>query len=299
MTYKGRFAPSPTGPLHLGSLVAALGSYLDARTNDGVWLVRMEDIDPPREVSGAKVSIPSQLETHGLYWDEEITYQSERTEIYRHFLGHLKTKRTTYSCTCSRQRIKNLGGNYDGLCRPKNEQAQEATNEQIFSAIRIRLDDTKSWNDLVLGQQVFTPKELHGDFIVKRRDDLFSYQLAVAIDDALQEITHVIRGADLLDSTARQIHIQQLSDLKSPAYGHLPVVVNNSGQKLSKQNLAASLDETKPAENLITALELLGQDPDQVLKGASIEEIISWGKANWNLSKVPTKPVTFNSSPDP
>jgi len=286
MTYKGRFAPSPTGPLHLGSLVAALGSYLDARANHGHWLVRMEDIDPPREIPEAKVWIPAQLENHGLHWDEDISYQSCRLDIYQSHLEALKETGHIYTCYCSRQRIKELGGIYDGLCRTGSKIEPQGAEK---GALRIRLNDTQCWADLVQGSQSFTPKQLNGDFVIKRRDGLFSYQLAVAVDDSLQEITHVIRGADLIDSTARQIHLQKTLGLSTPQYGHLPLVKNTNGQKLSKQNLASSLDETEPTENLICALKLLGQAPEQQLEKASIEEIINWAIAHWSLAKIPMR----------
>jgi len=283
MTYKGRFAPSPTGPLHLGSLTAALGSYLDARSNNGEWHVRMEDIDPPREIPEAKICIPRQLDDHGLHWDAEISYQSDRLHIYQAFLKDLENTGSIFYCTCSRQRIKKLGGTYDGKCRPNT-----IAEQRVKSSIRVKLEDTQTWNDLVQGNQSFSPEQLHGDFVVKRSDGLFSYQLAVAIDDSVQEISHVIRGADLIDSTARQIHLHHLLGLRSPQYGHLPIVTNHLGQKLSKQNLAPSLDNSRPEDNLIKALELLGQQPEHDLKHATTDEIIYWATANWVLANVPT-----------
>lgn len=280
MTYTGRFAPSPTGPLHLGSLVAAVGSYLDAKANGGYWLLRMEDLDPPREMPESKSIIPKQLENHGLYWDQEITYQSDRLQIYQDYLDKLEQVGAVYLCDCSRQRIKTLGGNYDGLCR------ENKCNNPSDCAVRVHISKTQRWTDLILGEQQFTAVQLHGDFVVKRRDGLFSYQLAVAIDDALQNITHVIRGADLLDSTARQIHIQGLLELDNPLYGHLPIITDSSGAKLCKQHQAPSLDTTDPTENLFIALQLLGQQPDPQLREASTPEILSWGQSNWNRAKI-------------
>ena len=283
MTYRGRFAPSPTGPLHLGSLVAALGSFLDARANQGQWLVRMEDIDPPREVAEARLWIPRQLEDHGLYWDGHIIYQSGRLSIYQDYLQKLAHTGKLYSCNCSRKRIKELGGIYDGLCRSK----VKLSVSEDGHGLRIQLNSKQYWKDLVQGEQSFTPEQLHGDFIVKRRDGLFSYQLAVAVDDSEQKITHVVRGADLIDSTARQTYLHRLLHLKSPEYGHLPVVENTRGQKLSKQNLAASLDETAAQKNLVLALTLLGQGPDTQLGEGSVEDIIQWAIAHWSLEQVP------------
>lgn len=296
MTYTGRFAPSPSGPLHLGSLVAALGSYLDARTNRGLWLLRMEDLDPPREVPEAKTWIPKQLENHGLTWDRSISYQSERLDLYQSHLEKLDKSGFIYQCFCSRQRVKELGGTYDGHCRNKlfqsgNDQplTNRPTAEATKAALRVHLDNPQSWDDLIQGFQSYTPEQLHGDFVVKRRDGLFSYQLAVAVDDSLQGITHVIRGADLIDSAARQIHLQKLLGLSSPDYGHLPVVENDQGQKLSKQNLARSLDETTPAANLVLALKILGQQPPAQLEDGSAEEILGWAGENWNRAKIPAE----------
>lgn len=281
MTYTGRFAPSPTGLLHLGSLVAAIGSYLDARTNKGVWLLRIEDIDPPREMLGAKDLIPKQLEAHGLFWDHSITYQSERLALYADYLEMLRNVDMTYLCNCSRQRVKSLGSVYDGHCRNRENISE------LDAALRVKLDTPVSWQDLIQGPQLFSPKQLNGDFIVKRRDGLVSYQLAVAVDDAMQGITHVIRGADLLDSTARQMHLHQLLKLKSPEYGHLPVVNNQQGQKLSKQTYASELDTNKASENLVIALRLLGQNPDAGLLESTPEKILSWATSNWKRSAIP------------
>lgn len=285
MAYIGRFAPSPTGSLHLGSLVAALGSYLDARSNQGIWLVRMEDLDPPREISAAKTLIPWQLEQHGLYWDQSIELQSNRQEIYQRYVRKLIETGLCFYCSCSRQRIKALGGNYDGLCRPNNSLNNKHSDLEL--SLRIQLNQNQHWQDFVQGAQNFTPEQLHGDFVIQRRDGLFSYQLAVAIDDSLQNISRVIRGADLLDSTARQIYLQNLLGLKSPEYGHLPIVINSNGQKLSKQNLATSLDETPASKNLFMALQILGQHPLNELLDAKTDEILLWATQNWNLSKVP------------
>ena len=226
--YSGRFAPSPTGPLHLGSLVAALGSYLDAKANSGLWLLRIEDIDPPREMAGAKELILRQLEYHGLYWDSTAIYQSQRLDTYQEYFDHLKNNQHLYACDCPRHRIRDLNGIYDGHCRDLN------LSFDSDAAIRVLLSEKNiGWNDLILGPQSFSFDELGGDFIVRRRDGLFSYQLAVAVDDGLEGITHVIRGADLLDSTARQTYLHKLFGLSSPEYGHLPMVMNNQGQKLS------------------------------------------------------------------
>lgn len=284
--YIGRFAPSPTGPLHLGSLVAALGSYLDARAHKGSWLLRIEDIDPPREMPGAKELILEQLEAHGLEWDGEITYQSHRLAIYQQYFDQLKQDGKLYACDCPRHRIRELNGVYDGCCRDR------ALPFDADTAIRVRLEPGNiGWDDLILKAQSFSPTELGGDFIVRRRDGLFSYQLAVALDDALQGISHVIRGADLLDSAARQIYLQNLLDMQSPKYGHLPMVMNNFGQKLSKQTHAPALDSDKASKNLVLAMCILGLNPPEDLAESPLRPILDWGISNWNIHSVPTNPV--------
>lgn len=293
MSYKGRFAPSPSGPLHQGSLIAALGSYLDARANKGQWLLRIEDIDPPREDPNSKKLIPQQLEQHGLHWDESIYFQSKRSTLYLEHLQQLASLNQTYFCDCTRQRIKSIGGKYEGFCR--NRQLNEED-----TSVRIRFDHkqgsnhlfegnelTIEWNDLIKGHQLFTNDALGGDFVLKRRDGLFSYQLAVAIDDALDSFTHIIRGEDLLDSTPRQLFIQNALNLHSPKYGHLPLLLDSGGLKLSKQNHAPSLDKNRPQNNLYFALKFLGQNPLEELKTAKVDEIIQWAIAHWKRSKTP------------
>lgn len=285
-SYTGRFAPSPTGPLHLGSLVAALGSYLDAKAHSGQWLLRIEDIDPPREITGAKDLILRQLEDHGLCWDGAAIYQSQRLGIYREYFDQLKRNNQLFACDCPRHRIRDLQGIYDGFCRNRHLDFDSDT------AIRVRLAEGDiSWNDLILGKQSISSSDLGGDFIVRRRDRLFSYQLAVALDDGLEGITHVIRGADLLDSTARQIYLHQLLGLVSPDYGHLPMVINNQGQKLSKQTHAPALDSDKSGENLALSLDILGLNPPEDISQSSCEEILAWGISHWNINSVPTNPV--------
>lgn len=286
-SYIGRFAPSPTGPLHLGSLVAALGSYLDARANHGTWLLRIEDMDPPREMPGAKDIILEQLEDHSLYWDGGAIYQSQRLDIYQDYFDQFKSAGHLYACDCPRHRIRDLNGIYDGYCRNRGLHFDGDT------AIRVRLTPKNiGWNDLILGEQSFSPTELGGDFIVRRRDKLFSYQLAVALDDKLQNISHVIRGADLLDSTARQIYLHQLLNVESPQYGHLPMVMNNQGQKLSKQTHAPALDSSVSGENLFMALKILGLNPPVGLGKSANEDILEWAVQQWNMALVPGSPVT-------
>ena len=284
--YVGRFAPSPTGPLHFGSLVCALASFLDARFHAGRWLVRIEDIDPPREVSGATGTILQQLSDHGLEWDGELLYQSTRSESYREAIAELQNAGSAYYCNCPRQRISSLGGIYDGHCRNRQLDKQDA-------AIRLQLapNSVAGFDDLVQGNYSQNLSAEVGDFVIRRRDGLFSYQLAVTVDDQFQGITHIIRGADLIDSTPRQIHLQQrlgfFTGSRSPIiYGHLPVAINGDGQKLSKQNHAAALVAGEESLNLWHALQWLGQQPPVELKNSPVGEILHWAIDSWQLDSV-------------
>ena len=254
--YRGRFAPSPTGPLHAGSLVAALGSWLDARKNGGKWLLRIEDLDTPRNVPGASELIQSQLLACGLVWDEEPIYQSERKQLYLAALERLNELKYLYPCTCSRQTIakalSELGMEtprhqeivYPGTCRP--ESPISYTNEDLSqgnSAWRIALPKNTQidFDDLSLGNQSQNLNQQVGDFVLRRGDGIFTYQLAVVVDDALQGITHIVRGEDLLGNTARQLHLQNVLGYPRPSYRHLPLVLDEHGEKLSKQTLATQI----------------------------------------------------------
>lgn len=301
--YIGRFAPSPTGPLHAGSLVAALASYLDARAAHGQWLVRIEDIDPPREIPGISPVILTQLETHGLHWDGDICYQSQCQEHYLAALENLATQNLLFACTCNRERIRANGGQYDGACRAHVLQAHAintvlANNNthQPGAAIRIRTDTASliQFDDLIQGSQRTDLLTNGGDFIVRRRDQLIAYQLAVAVDDIRQGISHVIRGDDLLDSTPRQIFLMNAlhantspsTSLSIPQYAHVPVVVDATGKKLSKQNKTQALDPNTPTANLYKALQWLNQNPPPTLLGATPAELISWAIAHWNRQSI-------------
>ncbi len=281
--YIGRFAPSPTGPLHFGSLVSALASYLDARAVNGRWLVRIEDIDPPREVPGAADMILGQLEQHGLEWDAPVLYQSRRTDAYRAAIDALQQAGKIYGCNCSRQRLRQLGDAYDGHCR--------SANLTIDGSVALRIvtpDDTHiEFADIFQGQQRVDLSSTTGDFIVHRRDQLIAYQLAVSVDDGYQGITDVIRGSDLLSSTPRQWFLMQQLRLRQPRYGHIPVALNRRGQKLSKQNHARALPPSKTHETLFAALVWLRQNPPPELRGASLVELLSWGKSHWRRHTVP------------
>jgi glutamyl-Q tRNA(Asp) synthetase len=291
--YIGRFAPSPTGPLHFGSLVCALASFLDARYHSGRWLVRVEDIDPPREIPGATTTILQQLTDHGLIWDGELLYQSTRTEAYRDAIEHLRHSGVAYNCDCPRQRITALGGIYDGYCRDR----QVIENAAMRLQVPAKPESIQSFRDLVMGDYSQNLATQAGDFVVQRRDGLFSYQLAVTVDDQFQSISHIIRGADLIDSTPRQIYLQNCLNfstdssptISSPAltYGHLPMATNAEGQKLSKQNHAAALIAGEESQNLWLALEWLQQQPPAELRAESVGRILDWAIDNWSIESIP------------
>ena len=254
--YRGRFAPSPTGPLHAGSLAAALGSWLDAQKNGGKWLLRIEDLDTPRCVPGADQQIQGQLAACSLHWDEEITWQSQRQEGYQTALERLNSLQLLYPCTCSRQTIastlaqqgiitpRNQEMVYPGTCRP--EKLISYTRDELNSnkaAWRIALPQhcEITFEDLALGTQHQNLNQQVGDFVLKRSDGLFTYQLAVVVDDAMQGITHIVRGEDLLSNTGRQMHLQNVLGFPTPNYQHLPLVLDEHGEKLSKQTLATQI----------------------------------------------------------
>jgi len=263
--YRGRFAPSPTGPLHAGSLVAALGSWLDARKNGGKWLLRMEDLDAPRCIPEATQQIQSQLLACGLFWDEEVIHQSERAEAYQRALGRLNRLQCLYSCTCSRQTIANalnsLGIHtprnqemvYPGTCRPSSLARNPIDALELQKAWRIALplNSRIEFEDLALSQQSQNLNTEVGDFVLRRSDGLFTYQLAVVVDDAEQGITHIVRGQDLLSNTARQIYLQEMLGYQRPKYLHLPLVLDEHGEKLSKQTLATQINTQDDKRSLI------------------------------------------------
>ncbi|MRI33097.1 tRNA glutamyl-Q(34) synthetase GluQRS [Endozoicomonas sp. OPT23] len=281
-SYIGRFAPSPSGPLHFGSLVAALASYLDARANNGKWLVRMEDIDPPREQAGASDLILKALEVYGLHWDEDVLYQSNRSEAYDQAIEKLQKKDLVYCCTCTRKELRGTNGVYPGNCRGQH-QTEKAHSLRVHcpgSAI--------SFNDLIQGTTSSSLNDL-GDFIIKRKDGLYAYQLAVCVDDAFQGITHVIRGSDLLFATPWQLSLQTMMEVRSPVYGHFPVITLDDGGKLSKQNHAPAISLDNPVPALIQALNALGQKPEKQLAEGSINDVIEWGVKNWRLNAIASR----------
>lgn len=286
-SYIGRFAPSPTGPLHKGSLLAALASFLDARASSGQWLLRIEDLDPPREVPGAADLILRQLDEHGLHWDGPVLYQSSRLPAYKDALQQLSRAGLLYACYCNRARLRTLGGCYDGACRIHKLNSSTSIPDKPH-AIRIQLPEQSSimLDDLIQDPLTFDLNAA-GDFILWRRDQLPAYQLACSLDDGYQGISHVIRGCDLLDSTPRQMHLLHCLGFATPQYGHIPVLSNAQGQKLSKQNHAPQLDPIKVLANLLDCLRLLGISTPAELNKASIQQVLDWAITYWQRSNTP------------
>ena len=280
----GRFAPSPTGPLHFGSLVAALASYLDARAQGAQWIVRMEDLDEPRTRPGAADAILATLEHCGFEWDGPVIFQSRRTELYRAAFERLIAAGAVYACSCTRKEIADstlaIDGArvYPGTCRHGLAPGRTAR------AFRVRTDDaTIEFADRLQGPIRQGVARETGDFVLLRADGFFAYQLAVVVDDAAQQVTDIVRGADLLDSTARQVHLQRLLGLATPTYLHLPVAVNADGEKISKQ---AGADATG-APDLPRAFAFLGHAVPAGIANAPAGELLAWGRANWDASRVP------------
>ncbi|HKO87697.1 MAG TPA: tRNA glutamyl-Q(34) synthetase GluQRS [Burkholderiales bacterium] len=299
LTYRGRFAPSPTGPLHFGSIVAAVGSYLDARAHGGAWLLRIEDLDPPREMPGAAANILRSLEACALYWDEIEIYQSQRQEAYHAALGQLLLDRQVFPCTCSRKEIADSSlkdrqaSVYPGKCR------QGPKNKGVTPAYRLRVvEETIVFDDRVQGRIRQDLGRAVGDFVLQRADGRFAYQLAVVVDDAWQGVTDVVRGADLLHSTPRQLYLQRQLRLPTPRYAHLPLALNDQGQKLSKQTRAPAVTASSAAESVYTALVLLGHTPPNPLRGASPLELLEWGAAHWRITNVPRAQKMIGSHGD-
>jgi glutamyl-Q tRNA(Asp) synthetase len=282
-TYRGRFAPSPTGPLHFGSLVTAIASYLQARAKNGEWLIRIEDIDPPRELAGADQEILQTLDAHGFEWDEEPMWQSTRLEAYEQALKGLHDQNLAYICHCTRKGLSAtaqrgpLGLIYPGTCKQRQHpySTERATRIRTDGAL-IRFHDQLQGNvELNLEQDV-------GDFLLRRGDGLIAYHAAATVDDEFQGITEVVRGHDLCLSSPCHIHLQKLLGYNSPNYMHLPVAVNTDGQKLSKQSYATPLASHDAAANLVRGLSFLEQKPPTDLESAPIGEIWCWATENWS-----------------
>jgi glutamyl-Q tRNA(Asp) synthetase len=296
--YVGRFAPSPTGPLHQGSLVAALASWLDARAAAGRWLVRMEDLDRPRCTQDAADTILRQLEAYGLAWAGEVLYQSTRDDAYATALDALRSQGAAFACTCTRSQLAHAPRNaegeivYPGTCRLRTAPAG------AHHAWRVRVEEVSThFVDRIHGALRQDLAHEVGDFVVKRADGLFAYQLAVVVDDAFQGITHVVRGADLLWNTPRQLYLQRLLGLPTPIHAHVPLVTNAVGQKLSKQTLAPALPERGRRQVLADALSALGHPPPADLIGASAAELLAWASAHWQIKNVPRHPIIAKPRP--
>lgn len=285
--YVGRFAPSPTGPLHVGSLCTALASYADAKHAGGEWLLRFEDVDEHRTVNGAREKIMQQLAFYGFEWDREVAIQSQRKALYRAALERLVQEGRVFVCKCSRKDLSaeplNISGEpfYPGTCKDKNY--------ADFGHVGLRFhapEGVTKWTDLHFGPQKQTLKTDVGDFVVRRTDGLFSYQLAVVVDDAEQGVTRVVRGADLLTSTARQIALQKALKLPTPEYLHIPIIVNGRGEKLSKSTFSAALSATAPVPVLLTAWKLLGQTPPEA-NFSQPRDFLQYAAEHWDIKKLP------------
>ena len=297
--YRGRFAPSPSGPLHFGSLTSALASYLDAKANNGEWLVRIEDIDPPREVKFSDKQILNSLEAHALHWDGDILYQSTRSDAYESALEKLNQQNRLFYCSCTHKQLRKLrennstdkstlaNGVYPGICRKHTSYRDEC-------AIRLIVDNQAMlYHDAVYGLIAQDLTTEVGDYVLKRRDGLYAYQLAVVVDDIYQGISDIVRGIDLLDSTPRQLYLYQCLNAKAPNYKHLPLALLENGKKLSKQTGAQALDDSNASANLCAALKFLGQEPTDELWFESVENILIWGIQHWNISKISMQDIVI------
>ncbi|HFA8322029.1 TPA: tRNA glutamyl-Q(34) synthetase GluQRS [Neisseria gonorrhoeae] len=292
--YTGRFAPSPTGLLHIGSLLTAVASYADARSNGGKWLVRMEDLDPPREMSGASSHILHTLEAFGFEWDGEVAYQSRRYALYEETLCRLQTAGLVYPCHCSRKdwqagaRRGADGFVYNGRCRHPGQRPAPQGKQPAW---RIRVPDRDiGFSDGIVGSYTQNLARDIGDFVLFRADGYWAYQLAVVADDAEQGVTHIVRGQDLLVSTPRQIYLQQCLGVPTPQYAHLPLLTNAQGQKWSKQTLAPALDSNRREQLLRQVFRYLKlPEAPETDRPA---ELLDWAVAHWDMDKVPKHAIT-------
>jgi glutamyl-Q tRNA(Asp) synthetase len=286
--YVGRFAPSPTGPLHLGSLTTAVASYLHARQADGRWLLRIEDIDPPREVPGAGDDILRTLEAFDLEWDGPVLYQSRRRDIYQAAAEGLLLDDRAFRCSCSRSTLREtteVPGRYPGTCRTR-------TTHDPPTAVRVRVDPgLEQFSDGLQGEVATDLAATTGDYLIWRRDDLPAYHLAVVVDDASQGVTTVVRGRDLLETTAVHLHLQRTLGLPTPQYLHTPIVLSPDGQKLSKQTGAAPIDTGDRAGAAARVLALLGVVVPEELRGATPRALWSWALGHWNVADLQGRQV--------
>ena len=279
-SYVGRFAPTPSGPLHLGSLLAATASWLDARAHGGRWLLRIDDLDAPRTVAGAEAAILATLEAHGLAWDATVVRQSDHLQHYRAALETLAER--CFACRCTRRDLRGTT-RYPGTCRALRLPRRG-------NALRLRVDAVSglhAFEDRVQGRYAQQVAAAIGDYVVWRRDDIASYQLAVVVDDALMGVTHIVRGADLLDNTPRQLHLGACLGKAKPSYAHVPIVAEASGVKLSKHNAATAIDDRAARYNIRNVLALLGLDPPP----GDIAEMLAWAVQRWRIDRLPRVPV--------
>lgn len=285
----GRFAPTPSGPLHFGSLVTAVASYCHAKVQQGQWLIRIEDVDSPRVVKGSTDEILQALEAFGFEWDGQIEYQSDQFESYQHVLQSLLDQRLCYACECSRRTLREanaksgpLGLIYPGICR------NQSLN-QVNHSIRVNTAGSKpvSYTDQVYGKVEFDIVKQLGDFVLRRADGVFAYHLAVVVDDEQQGINQIVRGADLLEATCLHLFLQKILGYQTPQYLHVPLIRNARGHKLSKQTGATAIDIDRKTSLLINALEILGQPVDREMKQASAPEILALAIGNWDHLNIP------------
>ena len=274
--YVGRFAPSPSGPLHFGSLVCALVSFVHARQAGGQWLLRIEDVDTTRVRASADQVIMSQLSAHGMQWDGDVIYQTQRTHAYQAALNRLHEKHLVYACNCTRQAIKAKGKYYTSTCRnlrlPFNNNAIRIINSSTQS----------SFDDLHLGHVCVDPHFCSEDLSIRRKDGLFAYNLAVVVDDIAQKVSHIVRGADLIDTTVQQQKIYKMLEAQAPLYFHLPVVCLKYGQKISKQNHAKAIQNEHAATNLIRAFKMMGLPVPTGHEKMAVDALIHWAIQHWS-----------------
>ncbi|MAA70736.1 MAG: tRNA glutamyl-Q(34) synthetase GluQRS [Bermanella sp.] len=280
--YIGRFAPTPTGPLHFGSLVAALASYLDAKAHDGTWLLRIEDLDPPREDPSASLRIPQQLEQHGLFWDGEIQFQSQHSSRYEAALEQLSKSHDTFVCQCSRKQLSTRAGLHQGVC-----QQHPSHDIEHPAAIRLKVpDQVITFTDGIYGD--YSQNLFHevGDQVLKRKDGLYAYQLAVIVDDHHAGINHVVRGVDLLDNTPRQLYLMERLGFTRPKYIHIPLATNSQGQKLSKQNQATAIEANDARQNILSALRFLQQPIHDNMHTSTLDQLLIEATKHWQPSLI-------------
>jgi glutamyl-Q tRNA(Asp) synthetase len=288
--YRGRFAPSPSGSLHFGSLLAATASYLDAKAHQGDWLLRIEDLDAPRIQKGAISTILNSLECYGFEWDEEVLYQSQRLSAYQAITDQLLKRKKAYFCACSRKvlqqnsPVSQYGFIYTGTCR----QGIHSSNSSHLRSVRVLSNSTPMiFKDRLYGACEQNIAQAIGDFVIKRSDGVFAYQLAVVIDDHYQGITDVVRGYDLLDNTARQLYLQRLFNFHQPRYLHIPIAIDTQGNKLSKRNRAKALICQYAFDNIYQVLVFLGQNPPPKHNFSQLDDLWQWAIMHWNINTLP------------